>query len=113
MQLIDGDGDFQEDSVKAWVNDTGVADSRANYQVVAIMGPQSSGKSTLMNHVVRWSHMVAMACGDEAVGRWQRLRGAARMRACAACCWHRLRQLSTQHQWPGAGFARVLAMRMH
>jgi hypothetical protein len=53
VQIIDGDGAFQEDALKAWVNDTGVADRHANYQVVAIMGPQSSGKSTLLNHVVR------------------------------------------------------------
>lgn len=54
VQVIDGDGEFHEDELKAFVSDHGVAESRANYQVVAIMGPQSSGKSTLMNHVVRW-----------------------------------------------------------
>jgi ABC-type lipoprotein export system ATPase subunit len=53
VQMIDGDGAFHEQDVKDFVARTGVAESRANYQVVAIMGPQSSGKSTLMNHVVR------------------------------------------------------------
>jgi hypothetical protein len=39
--------------VDAFVHQHGVIEARTNYQVVAIMGPQSSGKSTLMNHVVR------------------------------------------------------------
>lgn len=52
VQMIDGEGEFHEEEVKQFVASTGVADSRANYQVVAIMGPQSSGKSTLMNHLV-------------------------------------------------------------
>lgn len=53
VQLIDGDGEFQADGVAQFINDRGIAECGANYQVVAIMGPQSSGKSTLMNHVVR------------------------------------------------------------
>lgn len=52
VQIIDGDGVFHEEDLKEFVSSTGVVDSRANYQVVAIMGPQSSGKSTLMNHLV-------------------------------------------------------------
>jgi ABC-type lipoprotein export system ATPase subunit len=52
VQMIDGDGEFYEQNVKEFVTSTSVAESRANYQVVAIMGPQSSGKSTLMNHLV-------------------------------------------------------------
>ncbi|KAI8462488.1 MAG: root hair defective 3 GTP-binding protein [Monoraphidium minutum] len=71
VQMIDGDGTFLEDEVKAWVNDTGVAESRANYQVVAIMGPQSSGKSTLMNHLFGTT-FVEM---DALTGRRQTTRG--------------------------------------
>jgi ABC-type lipoprotein export system ATPase subunit len=51
-QVIDSEGGFQEASLQDFVEAHGVVDVRTNYQVVAIMGPQSSGKSTLMNHVV-------------------------------------------------------------
>jgi ABC-type lipoprotein export system ATPase subunit len=52
IQVVNGDGDFQAESVERFVADVKLADSKAAYQVIAIMGPQSSGKSTLMNHVV-------------------------------------------------------------
>lgn len=52
MQLIDSEGEFREQELKDFVSAAHV-DSTSDYQVVAIMGPQSSGKSTLMNHVVR------------------------------------------------------------
>lgn len=52
-QVIDGNGSFQEDNLVDFIATHGVVDARTKYQVVAIMGPQSSGKSTLMNHVVR------------------------------------------------------------
>lgn len=51
-QVIDGDGVFQEQQLDEFVHQHGVIDARTSYQVVAIMGPQSSGKSTLMNFVV-------------------------------------------------------------
>jgi hypothetical protein len=51
-QVIDSEGGFQEEGLSRFVQQQGVIDARTNYQVVAIMGPQSSGKSTLMNHVV-------------------------------------------------------------
>lgn len=51
-QVIDSEGAFQEEGLNRFVQQHGVIDARTNYQVVAIMGPQSSGKSTLMNHVV-------------------------------------------------------------
>lgn len=51
-QVIDSEGVFQEGGLNQFVQQNGVIDARTNYQVVAIMGPQSSGKSTLMNHVV-------------------------------------------------------------
>eukprot|EP00775_Hariotina_reticulata_P006126 gene6126-6365_t len=50
-QVINGDGVFQEDSVAGFIDHSGIHDARTNYQIVAIMGPQSSGKSTLMNYV--------------------------------------------------------------
>lgn len=51
MQLIDSEGEFRKEELKEFVSAAHV-DSTSDYQVVAIMGPQSSGKSTLMNHVV-------------------------------------------------------------
>jgi molybdopterin-guanine dinucleotide biosynthesis protein len=42
-----------------YTNEVGLRASKTAYQVVAIMGPQSSGKSTLLNHVVRMGRQVA------------------------------------------------------
>ena len=56
-QVIDGDAGFNHDGLQQFINDSGIAACRTNYQVVAIMGPQSSGKSTLMNHVVSSSRL--------------------------------------------------------
>lgn len=52
VQVISGDGQFEEDDVQRFVDENRLAACRTNYQVVAIMGPQSSGKSTLLNQVV-------------------------------------------------------------
>jgi ABC-type lipoprotein export system ATPase subunit len=54
LQVVNDVGQFQEGPVQAFVADRGIAAARTNYEVVAIMGPQSSGKSTLLNYVVRW-----------------------------------------------------------
>ena len=51
MQLIDSTGEFRENELREFVTSAQV-DSSSDYLVVAIMGPQSSGKSTLVNHVV-------------------------------------------------------------
>jgi hypothetical protein len=59
-QVIDSEGAFCEEGLSRFVQQHGVIDARTNYQVVAIMGPQSSGKSTLMNHVVRGCWRVLM-----------------------------------------------------
>ncbi|KAJ8758683.1 hypothetical protein K2173_000404 [Erythroxylum novogranatense] len=52
-QLIDGDGVFNVDGLHNFISTTKMADCGLSYAVVAIMGPQSSGKSTLMNHLFR------------------------------------------------------------
>jgi polynucleotide 5'-kinase involved in rRNA processing len=66
VQVITGDGAFDQPALErlmasssssssssaggaAWADAT----KKNDYQVVAIMGPQSSGKSTLMNYLVR------------------------------------------------------------
>ncbi|KAL6201627.1 hypothetical protein ACLB2K_025340 [Fragaria x ananassa] len=50
-QLIDGDGGFNAAGLDRFVKETKVIDCGLSYAVVAIMGPQSSGKSTLMNQL--------------------------------------------------------------
>ena len=53
LQVVSGDGEFDEDGVISFMREKDVHDSGVDYQVIAITGPQSSGKSTLMNAVVR------------------------------------------------------------
>ena len=50
-QLVTSDGELPEDTLSGYLDSLGAAQWNTGYQVVAIMGPQSSGKSTLMNHV--------------------------------------------------------------
>ncbi|XP_004293731.1 PREDICTED: protein ROOT HAIR DEFECTIVE 3 homolog 2 [Fragaria vesca subsp. vesca] len=50
-QLIDGDGGFNAAGLDRFVKEAKVIDCGLSYAVVAIMGPQSSGKSTLMNQL--------------------------------------------------------------
>ncbi|KAK7331246.1 hypothetical protein VNO77_25466 [Canavalia gladiata] len=52
-QLIDGDGDFNVAGLDNFIKTVNLASCGLSYAVVAIMGPQSSGKSTLMNHLFR------------------------------------------------------------
>eukprot|EP00899_Mesostigma_viride_P026035 jgi/Mesvir1/6616/Mv12750-RA.2 len=51
LQLIDGDGHFDDHGLAKFVKRIGLPERRMNYNVVAIMGPQSSGKSTLLNSI--------------------------------------------------------------
>ncbi|XP_040368135.1 protein ROOT HAIR DEFECTIVE 3 homolog 2 [Rosa chinensis] len=50
-QLIDGNGEFNASGINNFTKDVKFAASGESYAVVAVMGPQSSGKSTLMNHL--------------------------------------------------------------
>ena len=51
MQLIDEHGQFDEHACESFLHDTANAHEwNKKYTVMSIMGPQSSGKSTLMNH---------------------------------------------------------------
>ncbi|KAH7666188.1 RHD3/Sey1 protein [Dioscorea alata] len=52
-QLIDGNGRFDERGLEHFVRTVKLADCGLSYAVVSIMGPQSSGKSTLLNHLFR------------------------------------------------------------
>uniref|UniRef100_A0A0E0BUY6 GB1/RHD3-type G domain-containing protein n=1 Tax=Oryza glumipatula TaxID=40148 RepID=A0A0E0BUY6_9ORYZ len=51
VQLIDGEGEFAADSAERFMAAAGVAGCGLSYAVVSIMGPQSSGKSTLLNQL--------------------------------------------------------------
>lgn len=51
IQVVDEDGNFN-DELADFVRGGNVGNTGTEYQIVAITGPQSSGKSTLMNVVV-------------------------------------------------------------
>ncbi|XP_068647516.1 protein ROOT HAIR DEFECTIVE 3-like isoform X2 [Aristolochia californica] len=50
-QLIDGDGTFNVSGIEKFVKAVKLSECGLSYAVVSIMGPQSSGKSTLLNHL--------------------------------------------------------------
>ncbi|KAM7500350.1 hypothetical protein LguiA_024764 [Lonicera macranthoides] len=50
-QLIDANGEFNVAGLENFIKTVKLADCGLSYAVVAIMGPQSSGKSTLLNHL--------------------------------------------------------------
>ncbi|PON62048.1 RHD3/Sey [Trema orientale] len=50
-QLIDGNGEFNVAGLENFTKGVKLAECGLSYAVVAIMGPQSSGKSTLLNHL--------------------------------------------------------------
>ncbi|KAG0493070.1 hypothetical protein HPP92_006468 [Vanilla planifolia] len=50
-QLIDGDGVFNGPGIENFLKTVKLGECGLSYAVVSIMGPQSSGKSTLLNHL--------------------------------------------------------------
>ena len=52
VQVVNEVGEFNE-ALEDFVQRSSVGNAGTDYQIVAITGPQSSGKSTLMNVVVR------------------------------------------------------------
>ncbi|XP_074312775.1 protein ROOT HAIR DEFECTIVE 3-like isoform X2 [Silene latifolia] len=50
-QLIDGDGNFNVTGLDKYLKRVELEKCGISYAVVSIMGPQSSGKSTLLNHL--------------------------------------------------------------
>ncbi|XP_023642602.1 protein ROOT HAIR DEFECTIVE 3 isoform X1 [Capsella rubella] len=50
-QLIDGDGVFNVSGVDNFIKEVKLEECGLSYAVVSIMGPQSSGKSTLLNNL--------------------------------------------------------------
>lgn len=65
IQLIDEKGGFHEDGLVEFCKAVRLANCGLSYAVVAIMGPQSSGKSTLLNHLfgTKFKEMDALQVG--------------------------------------------------
>lgn len=51
MQIIDPDGEFKDAGLDSFVEEVKLGGCGVSYIVTSIIGPQSSGKSTLMNHL--------------------------------------------------------------
>ncbi|XP_047310508.1 protein ROOT HAIR DEFECTIVE 3-like [Impatiens glandulifera] len=49
--LIDGEGKFNSSGLESFTQNANLSKSGKSYSVISIMGPQSSGKSTLLNHL--------------------------------------------------------------
>ncbi|XP_071689948.1 protein ROOT HAIR DEFECTIVE 3-like [Rutidosis leptorrhynchoides] len=49
--LIDGDGTFNAAGLENFMKEVKLSECGLSYAIVSIMGPQSSGKSTLLNHL--------------------------------------------------------------
>nr|TKS16351.1 hypothetical protein D5086_0000023990 [Populus alba] len=49
--LIDGDGAFNDTGLEQLIKEVRLGECGLSYAIVSIMGPQSSGKSTLLNHL--------------------------------------------------------------
>ncbi|XVF74389.1 hypothetical protein PTKIN_Ptkin13bG0106800 [Pterospermum kingtungense] len=50
-QLIDGDGTFNDTGIERFIKEVKLGECGLSYAIVSIMGPQSSGKSTLLNNL--------------------------------------------------------------
>ncbi|KAG2587880.1 hypothetical protein PVAP13_5NG181400 [Panicum virgatum] len=50
-QLIEGDGIFNVSELENFMKEARLGECRLSYAVMSIMDPQSSGKSTLLNHL--------------------------------------------------------------
>ena len=59
LQVVSGSGEFNDAVVRGFMASNKLDQAGVDYQIIAITGPQSSGKSTLLNHVV--SHQAAGA----------------------------------------------------
>ncbi|CAA7402921.1 unnamed protein product [Spirodela intermedia] len=71
IQLIDGDGVFNASGLDNLAKAVKLAECGLSYAVVSIMGPQSSGKSTLLNHLF-YTNFREM---DAYIGRSQTTKG--------------------------------------
>ncbi|KAK9839889.1 hypothetical protein WJX74_009244 [Apatococcus lobatus] len=51
LQVVSGTGEFNDAIVRNFLTTNKLDQAGVDYQIIAITGPQSSGKSTLLNHV--------------------------------------------------------------
>ncbi|MED6208260.1 hypothetical protein PIB30_117609 [Stylosanthes scabra] len=70
-QLIDEKGNFNVDGLQSFITNTNFNQCGLSYAVVSVMGPQSSGKSTLLNHLFH-TNFTEM---DAFKGRFQTTKG--------------------------------------
>jgi hypothetical protein len=73
IQVIDDAGNFNEADLVEFCRSMKLAECGLSYAVVAIVGPQSSGKSTLLNHLfnTKFSEMDALRGRDQTTkGVW-------------------------------------------
>jgi len=61
-QVISGEGEFKERAWEFLINNEYLIDVDSNYRVIAIMGPQSTGKSTLLNRLVPSTNPSVLCC---------------------------------------------------
>uniref|UniRef100_A0A6N2N2C5 GB1/RHD3-type G domain-containing protein n=1 Tax=Salix viminalis TaxID=40686 RepID=A0A6N2N2C5_SALVM len=59
--LIDGDGTFNDTGLEQLIKEVKLGQCGLSYAIVSIMGPQSSGKSTLLNHLSQTTKGIWMA----------------------------------------------------
>ncbi|KAJ6942288.1 protein ROOT HAIR DEFECTIVE 3-like isoform X2 [Populus alba x Populus x berolinensis] len=59
--LIDGDGAFNDTGLEQLIKEVRLGECGLSYAIVSIMGPQSSGKSTLLNHLSQTTKGIWMA----------------------------------------------------
>lgn len=71
FQLVDGDGIFDKDRLDKFTDKLELGNCGNSYSIISIIGPQSSGKSTLLNHLFTTDFKVM----NPIVGRSQTTRG--------------------------------------
>ena len=69
QHLIDGDGRYFAAALLMAIASCGQHAAGAVYQTIAIMGPQSSGKSTLMNALVSFCEQEVFGADDVRIER--------------------------------------------
>ncbi|XP_047339786.1 protein ROOT HAIR DEFECTIVE 3-like [Impatiens glandulifera] len=71
--LIDGEGKFNRSGLESLTENAKLYQSVKSYKVISIMGPQSSGKSTLLNHMFHTNFVEMDATKDRSqttLGIW-------------------------------------------
>lgn len=86
VQVLDGNGRFKEEALEALLAEHGVCRGDPAFNVVAILGPQSSGKSTVLNEAFGTSFETMDAKKGRCVG--YACEGFFLCTCVRAACWH-------------------------